>query len=199
MNAPEDRLHDGFSTENRHSSARIERPFRATFCREHMQQCACTESGLRASVAFRVEQLIDLFERALRAVWKRDRESIAKKAEDGRRPCRRPQHQSRIGPERPKKLAADLIIIGNIIDNEDRGLIEPDRDCTCRADGKGGNDSGDCDCPSRNAHEDRGQSRDHDHSEGARNGAVAQEDRHGHRHITVRYRCRSVLLIAYEH
>ena len=29
MNAPEDRLHDRFSTENRHSSARIERPFRA--------------------------------------------------------------------------------------------------------------------------------------------------------------------------
>ena len=38
MNAPEDRLHDRFSTENRHSSARIERPFRANSRPEQAQQ-----------------------------------------------------------------------------------------------------------------------------------------------------------------
>jgi hypothetical protein len=46
MNAPEGRsgsskscpLHDRFSPKNRHSSARIERPFRAKSCREQVQQ-----------------------------------------------------------------------------------------------------------------------------------------------------------------
>src|SRR6516225_2099953 len=47
MNAPEDRLHDRFSTKNRHSSARIERPFRAR--NRHMQRSKLAAYSITSS------------------------------------------------------------------------------------------------------------------------------------------------------